>query len=183
MIDDVRVDDSLTLHVSFDKALDPTLPLQPALFRLQRADSSAGRDSTRVEWATAYDRARQAAVCRFAPPRADSRGAGVRVAPPPASGRAAAARTSAHAPPAGEAQVAGAGSHRRLAPLADGAAHADATYRITARGMPKPPRQIARGQSRRSSCRKPAPPRHDASHAGRHARGVRPRVRRRVHRA
>ena len=36
----IVVDDSVTIHVSFDKPLDPAIPLQPALVRLQRADSS-----------------------------------------------------------------------------------------------------------------------------------------------
>ncbi len=39
--DNIVVADSVTLRVSFDKALDPNLTLNPSLFRLQRADSTA----------------------------------------------------------------------------------------------------------------------------------------------
>lgn len=38
--DNIVVTDSVTLRVSFDKALDPNLTLNPSLFRLQRADST-----------------------------------------------------------------------------------------------------------------------------------------------
>ena len=48
--------DSLTLRVTFDKALDPFLALQPALIRLQRADSSQ-LEVTSVQWQGIYDRA------------------------------------------------------------------------------------------------------------------------------
>ena len=33
-------DDSVTLRVTFDRALDPAMPLTAALFRVQRADST-----------------------------------------------------------------------------------------------------------------------------------------------
>ena len=36
----VTVDDSVTITIAFDKPLDPTIPLQPALVALKRADSS-----------------------------------------------------------------------------------------------------------------------------------------------
>lgn len=52
--------DSLTLRVTFDKPLDPKLPLQPALIQIQRADSTP-LEIARVEWASAYDRRQQAA--------------------------------------------------------------------------------------------------------------------------
>jgi hypothetical protein len=51
--------DSVTLRVAFDKALDPRLPLQPALVRLQRADSSQ-IEITQVRWQSAYDRQKAA---------------------------------------------------------------------------------------------------------------------------
>lgn len=57
---DVTVEDSVTVRAAFDKPLDPALPLQPALMRLQRADSSE-LTVTRVQWASAYERAKQAA--------------------------------------------------------------------------------------------------------------------------
>jgi hypothetical protein len=51
----VTVEDSVTLRVAFDKPLDPGLPLQPALVRVQRADSTS-LDVVRVQWAAAFDR-------------------------------------------------------------------------------------------------------------------------------
>lgn len=59
-IDNVTRIDSVTLRVTFDKPIDPTMPLQPALITLQRADSSQ-LDVSRVEWQATYDRAKQAA--------------------------------------------------------------------------------------------------------------------------
>lgn len=56
----IEVVDSLTLRLTFDKPLDPKLPLQPALIRIQRADSTP-LEITGVEWASTYDRRRQAA--------------------------------------------------------------------------------------------------------------------------
>jgi hypothetical protein len=55
----VTVEDSVTLRVTFDKALDPAIPLQPALVRVQRADSTA-LDVIRVQWGSTFDRAKQA---------------------------------------------------------------------------------------------------------------------------
>ena len=45
LLTNVSVDDSVTLHVAFDKYLDPALPLQPALIEVRAADSTptAGR--------------------------------------------------------------------------------------------------------------------------------------------
>jgi hypothetical protein len=57
----IAIDDSVTLHVSFDKPLDPRLPLQPALIRIQRADSSLV-EVTNVQWGAAFDQARQAQI-------------------------------------------------------------------------------------------------------------------------
>ena len=75
----VTVDDSVTITIAFDKPLDPTIPLQPALVALKRADSS-DVTVTRVEWAMAHARARVAADSAR---RADSlRAAGN---PPPAA--------------------------------------------------------------------------------------------------
>jgi hypothetical protein len=55
----VTVEDSVTLRLSFDKALDPALPLQPALVRVQRADSTA-LEVVQVQWAAAFERVKQA---------------------------------------------------------------------------------------------------------------------------
>jgi hypothetical protein len=54
----VVVDDSVTVHVSFDKPLDPAIPLQPALVRLLRADSSE-LQVAKVEWGASFDQAKQ----------------------------------------------------------------------------------------------------------------------------
>jgi hypothetical protein len=40
VIFDITAPDTLTLQITFDKPLDPNQPLTPALFRVQRADSS-----------------------------------------------------------------------------------------------------------------------------------------------
>jgi len=56
----VVADDSVTLHVDFTIPLDPSLPLQPALFRIQRTDSTELQIAS-VQWAAAYDRAKQVA--------------------------------------------------------------------------------------------------------------------------
>lgn len=57
---DVTVEDSVTVRASFDKPLDPALPLQPALVRLQRADSSE-LTVTRVQWASMFEQGKRAA--------------------------------------------------------------------------------------------------------------------------
>lgn len=77
----VVVEDSVTMSIAFDKPLDPTIPLQPALVALKRADSSE-ITVTRVEWATAHARARAAADSAR---RADSVRAAGRGNPPPAA--------------------------------------------------------------------------------------------------
>jgi hypothetical protein len=52
--------DSVSVRVTFDKALDPRLPLQPALVRIQKPDSSE-LEVTAVQFQAAFDQARQAA--------------------------------------------------------------------------------------------------------------------------
>jgi Bacterial Ig-like domain len=59
-IDNVTLIDSVTLRVTFDKPIDPALPLQPSLITLQRADSSQ-IEVTRVQWQAAFDRIKLAA--------------------------------------------------------------------------------------------------------------------------
>jgi len=130
----IAVDDSVTLHVSFDKALDPRLPLQPALIRIQRADSSA-IEVTKVQWALAYDAARQAFVADSAR-RADTTRARQPAAPPtaatppaatPAEQRPAPPPPKPKTPPPERAIVV---SVSPTTPLVPGA-----TYRITAQGL------------------------------------------------
>jgi hypothetical protein len=55
----VTATDSVTLRLSFDKAIDPRTRLEPSLFRIQRADSTVVQIAG-VQWAIAY----QAAVSR-----------------------------------------------------------------------------------------------------------------------
>jgi len=57
---DVVVDDSVTMTITFDKAIDPATPLQPALVALRRAGSSA-INVTEVRWGSVAARARAAA--------------------------------------------------------------------------------------------------------------------------
>jgi hypothetical protein len=80
MIDNVSRIDSLTLRVSFDKPLDPRIPLQPALVHLVRSDSTP-LEVTRVQWQSAFDReqlARQQAAADSAR-RADTSRAAARL--------------------------------------------------------------------------------------------------------
>lgn len=53
-------EDSVTLRLTFDKALDPATKLQPSLFRVQRSDSTSVTIDS-VTWAAAYIRARSLA--------------------------------------------------------------------------------------------------------------------------
>ncbi|HXT18376.1 MAG TPA: Ig-like domain-containing protein [Gemmatimonadaceae bacterium] len=85
------VDDSVTLHVEFDRPLDPLLPLQPALFTLQRPDSSQ-LEITSVQWAAAFNHAKAVAdsvradsAARARPDTAGARAAPPAPTPPPAA--------------------------------------------------------------------------------------------------
>lgn len=60
LIASVTVDDSVTIHLSFDKYVDPAMPLQPALVELRGADSSR-MQVDRVQWALAFDASKKAA--------------------------------------------------------------------------------------------------------------------------
>jgi Bacterial Ig-like domain len=60
LLANVAVDDSVTLHVTFDKYIDPALPLQPALVQIHAADSSRV-EVERVQWAAGFDAAKRAA--------------------------------------------------------------------------------------------------------------------------
>ena len=74
--------DSLTLRVTFDKPLDPFLALQPALIRLQRADSSQ-LEVRGVQWQGAYDRAQARATQLADSLRRAAADTGRKAAPPP----------------------------------------------------------------------------------------------------
>ena len=83
-IDNVSRVDSLTLRVSFDKALDARIPLQPALVHLVRADSTPLEVAT-VQWQSMFDKeqaARQQAAADSAR-RADTSRAAARPPTPP----------------------------------------------------------------------------------------------------
>lgn len=80
LIDNVTVVDTLTIRVSFDKYIDPVMPLQPVLVSVQRADS-AQLTVTSVQGATPFDRAMQA---RDSARRADSLRTARRDSTPPA---------------------------------------------------------------------------------------------------
>jgi hypothetical protein len=129
----IVVDDSVTIHVSFDKPLDPAIPLQPALVRLQRADSSQ-LVVTKVQWAAAFDQARQAQLTDSAR-RADSTKArqapAAAAAPPPVptpgGPRAAPPPPKPKSPPPERAIVV---TLSPANPLIQGG-----TYRITALGL------------------------------------------------
>ena len=91
-IDNVSRVDSLTLRVTFDKPLDPRLPLQPALVHLVHADSTPV-DITSVQWQSAFDRdqlAKQQAAADSGRRAADTSGAAAR---PPTPTPAPGART------------------------------------------------------------------------------------------
>jgi hypothetical protein len=84
-VESMQLIDSVTVRVSFDKPIDPSVPLQPALVRLQRSDSTE-LQVTHVQWASAYEAARLAFTADSLK-RADSIRAAARPTPaaPPAS--------------------------------------------------------------------------------------------------
>jgi hypothetical protein len=100
MLDGVRVVDSTTLRLSFDKAVDPALPLQPALVRVTRQDSTQ-LQVVRVGWAAAFDRAQLVAdsTRRADSTRARAGATGVRPAPPPVAPAPAPGTRPAPPPP------------------------------------------------------------------------------------
>lgn len=126
----VVVDDSVTLRVSFDKPLDPAIPLQPALIRVQRPDSSE-LNVTKVQWAAAFDVARQAQIAdsvrRADTTRARQPAAVTPPVPTPGSPRPAPPPPKPKAPPPDRAVVV---TLSPTTPVVPGT-----TYRITARGL------------------------------------------------
>jgi hypothetical protein len=127
----VVVDDSVTFHVSFDKPLDPAIQLQPALIRLQRADS-VEMQVAKVEWAAGFDQARQAQVAdslrRANPARAQQPvAAPPSPVPTPGGARPAPAAPKPKMPPPDHAIVVTLAPSNLLIP--------GNTYRITARGL------------------------------------------------
>jgi hypothetical protein len=129
----IAVDDSITVRVSFDKPLDPAIPLQPALIRIQRPDSSE-LNVTKVEWAAAFDQARQAQIADSARRADTTRARQPAVTPPvtppvptPGSPRPAPPPPKPKAPPPDRAVVV---TLSPTTPVVPGP-----TYRLTARGM------------------------------------------------
>lgn len=128
----INVLDSVTLRATFDKPLDPALPLQPALIRMQRADSGA-LEVRAVQWQHVYDQQRQAAIADSTR-RADSvrAAASPRPATPttpalPPAGRPAPAPPKPSMPPPDRGIVV------QLAPSTP--LIVGGTYRITASGL------------------------------------------------
>ncbi|HVX39680.1 MAG TPA: Ig-like domain-containing protein [Gemmatimonadaceae bacterium] len=131
-IENVDVLDSVTLGVHFDKPLDPRIPLQPALVRVQRADSSE-LQVTNVQWLGAYQHARAA---QDSARRADSVKAAAKpaaAAPPTAAAPPAAARTNVPPPPKPRAPPPDRGIAIMLAPSTP--VVPGQSYTLTARGM------------------------------------------------
>jgi hypothetical protein len=83
-IDGITVIDSVTLRVTFDRALDPAMTLQPSMIRIKRSDST-NVDVARIQWLAPFERARQE---RDSAQRADSaKAAAARAAQPAAPGQ------------------------------------------------------------------------------------------------
>ena len=138
-IDGITVIDSVTLKVTFDRALDPAMTLQPTMIRIKRSDST-NVDVTQVQWLAPFERARQerdsarqadslkAAAARAARPAAPGQQpaptlpiitpGGARPAPPP---------PKPNRPPPDRGFVVSVAPSTRLVP--------NATYRLTARGV------------------------------------------------
>jgi hypothetical protein len=154
--ENVTVIDSVTLRAAFDKALDPRLPLQPALVRIQRADSSQ-LEVAGVQWAAAFDLARQAAQAKadsVAKRAADTTRAAPRPTPPavpvptPGSPRPPPPPPKPASPPPDKAIII------KLSPTTPFVL--EQSYRITAKGM----RNLvgnARDVTRPFTVPKPAP--------------------------
>lgn len=70
VFENVSLTDSVTLRLTFNEPLNPAIPLQPALIRIQRADSSE-LEVTKVQWESAFQQARRALATDSAR-RADS---------------------------------------------------------------------------------------------------------------
>jgi Bacterial Ig-like domain len=87
-----QVVDSVTLRIDFDKYIDPLLPLQPALVRVQRADSTAlevARVVTRAEFDQRQRAIEQARIDSVRRADSVSAAARARAAPPAAAPPAA----------------------------------------------------------------------------------------------
>jgi hypothetical protein len=145
LLTNVNVDDSITIHVVFDKYLDPTLPIQPALVDVKAADSTR-MEVVRVQWAAAFDAAkrvadstRRADSARTADSLARARDTTRRAGPPPAAAprppagigvpgaRPAPPPAKPKAPPPDKAVVVTLSANTRLVP--------GRSYRLTTRGF------------------------------------------------
>jgi hypothetical protein len=148
VLDNMTMLDSVTLRVTFDKPIDPTMTLQPNLFILQRADSS--RVEIRgVQWQSAYERAKALAdstrradslraKARADSARADSaraRGdtAALRALQPPPPAPLPPAGRQAPPPPKPKSPPPDRGMVLTLTPASP--IHYSSSYRLTARGI------------------------------------------------
>ena len=159
--------DSVTLRVTFDKPLDPQIPLQPALVRIQRADSSHSRSREACN-GRLHSIKRAKHRLRDSARRADTDARGRRPAAPPPRRPATTClrrrRSPRPAAAAAKAQSAAAGSRASLSrsrrPTRSFPAR---TYRITRRAV-----GTCVGNSTRRSARTftvpeaPSRERHDA---------------------
>src|SRR5262245_31330186 len=78
-LEGITVIDSVTVRATFDRPIDPSVTLEPSRIQIKRADST-NVQVTRLQWASAYDRERQARDSAF---RADSARAANARAPQP----------------------------------------------------------------------------------------------------
>jgi hypothetical protein len=148
--------DSVSLRVTFDKAIDPRIPLQPALVRLQHADSSA-IDVARVQWQAEWDRqktvrdsVRRADSLKALPPDTSKKALPPAPAPtPPTAARTAPPPPKPSAPPPDRGIVITIAPPNTFVPLE--------TYRLTVIGF----RNLvgkSREQTRTFTVPRPPPP-------------------------
>ena len=132
-IEGITVIDSVTVRVTFDRPIDPSVTLEPSRIQIKRADSS-NVEVTGLQWAAAYDRERQARDSAF---RADSaRAANARAPQPgqptipvltPGGARAAPPPARPSRPPPDRGVIVTIAASSKLVP--------GPTYRLTARGF------------------------------------------------
>jgi hypothetical protein len=132
-IEGATVIDSVTVRVTFDKAIDPSVTLEPSRIQIKRADST-NVQVTGLQWAAAYDRERQARDSAF---RADSiRAANARAPQPgqptipvltPGGARPAPPPAKPSKPPPDRGVIVTIAPSSHLVP--------GPTYRLTARGF------------------------------------------------
>ena len=132
-LEGITVIDSVTVRVNFDRPIDPSVTLEPSRIQIKRADST-NVQVTGLQWASTYDRERQARDSAF---RADSaRAANARAPQPgqptipvltPGGARPAPPPAKPSRPPPDRGVVVTIAASSKLVP--------GPTYRLTARGF------------------------------------------------